>query len=423
MASFPDGGRRRRGASPGPTASPTAIVAGRSPKRFDNRIAENAAANEPRAPIENTIPITAADNSSSRTAKTRKMANATLEKKLEVAVQPACARRFGLPRTKRSPSLSSVQRLGLLPSAASRAGGSSCLRMPRRNKPEPRKLIASTSTAYGAVKISTSPPAIPGPPTWAAERLISSFELPSMIWSRSTNEGRYDWYATSKKTLADAGEKDDEVELPERQCVSDVRDRDRGEERRAAEVADDQDRPPAHAVDPDSRRQREEDERQEAEHSDQGDLECAGVELDDGDEADREVVDRSPELADRLRRPQLQKVTMAPEAAARPDRTEIGSSTGDSGSATPGIVAPSSVVRGSSSIGSGISRRCRWGEKRIQRKANPPPIAPNDDRLTQADPRSERAAGERSDRMVPHTMKRITEFMRPCSRGGQIACR
>ena len=36
-------------------------------------------------------------------------------------------------------------------------------------------------------------PPSPGPEIWAAERLISNFELPSMIWSRSTSEGRYDW--------------------------------------------------------------------------------------------------------------------------------------------------------------------------------------------------------------------------------------
>ncbi len=121
--------------------------------------------------------------------------------------------------------------------------------------------------------------------------------------------------------------------------------------------------------------------------------------IDDRDEAEREVVDRASELADRLRRPELQEVAVAPETAARPDaHGQTGSSRGESGSATPGSAAPSSVVRGSSSIGSGISRRWRCGENRIQRKARPAADRSHDDRLAQADPRSERAAGERSDR-------------------------
>ena len=185
-------------------------------------------------------------------------------------MQPACARRFGLPRTKRSPSFSSVQRLGFaaVGSLAS-AGGSSGLRIPRRNRPEPRKLIASTSTAYGAVKISTSAPAKPGPPTCAAERLISSFELPSMIWSRSTSDGQVRLVGDVEEDRADADEEDDDVQLPERQRVREVRDRDRGEERRAAEVSDDQDRPPRQPVDPHAGGQREEDERQEVERPEQ----------------------------------------------------------------------------------------------------------------------------------------------------------
>ena len=42
---------------------------------------------------------------------------------------------------------------------------------------------------------------MPGPASWAAERLISSFELPSTSCLRVTSEGRYDWYETSKKTV------------------------------------------------------------------------------------------------------------------------------------------------------------------------------------------------------------------------------
>ena len=80
---------------------------------------------------------------------------------------------------------------GLPPSGT--AGFSSCLRIPVRNAPDAKKLIASTSTAYGAVIRPMSPPATPGPEICAIVRLTSSFELPSMICSRSTRDGRYDW--------------------------------------------------------------------------------------------------------------------------------------------------------------------------------------------------------------------------------------
>ena len=127
------------------------------------------------------------------------IANATLEKKFDVAVQPAWARRFGFPSTKRRPSLSSDHMLGLRPSLAD-LGPRLRLADSEQERPEATKLIASRRTAYGAVKISTSMPPRPGPEICAADRLISNFELPSMIWSRSTSDGRYDWYATSKKT-------------------------------------------------------------------------------------------------------------------------------------------------------------------------------------------------------------------------------
>jgi hypothetical protein len=58
---------------------------------------------------------------------------------------------------------------------------------------EPRKLTASKAIATGALSRSTMSPARPGPPSWALERLISSFEFPSTSWCRSTSAGRYDW--------------------------------------------------------------------------------------------------------------------------------------------------------------------------------------------------------------------------------------
>jgi hypothetical protein len=70
-----------------------------------------------------------------------------------------------------------------------------------------------------------------------------------------------------------------------------------------------------------------------------------------------------------------------------------------------------------------MSRRRRCGEKTIQSTASPPPIAPitivsrNPTHVASAPPTSVPSG------IVPQTRKRITEFIRPCRRGGQIACR
>jgi hypothetical protein len=58
---------------------------------------------------------------------------------------------------------------------------------------EATKLIASTSTASGAVNAWISSPARPGPAIDAPELEISSLALPSTNWSGRTRRGRYDW--------------------------------------------------------------------------------------------------------------------------------------------------------------------------------------------------------------------------------------
>jgi len=78
----------------------------------------------------------------------------------------------------------------------------SAFRIEKMKSAEPRKLTASKRMAAGALSQPMSRPATPGPPSCAADRLISSLALPSMICRRSTSEGRYDWYATSKNTVA-----------------------------------------------------------------------------------------------------------------------------------------------------------------------------------------------------------------------------
>ena len=235
---------------------------------------------------------------SSRTAKTRMIANATLEKKFDVAVQPACARRFGLPKTNRRPSFSSVHMLGLraVDSVYLAFGGSSGLRMRRMNRPETTKLSASTSTAYGAVKIWTSTPAIPGPVDLRGR--AADLELRVAVDDLVAIDERREvgLYATSKNTWQMPTRKPTDVELPRASEHPRVGDRDRREERCAREVADDEDRPPTETVDPDARRQGEDDEREEVERAEDSDLERARVEHDDRDEAEREVVDLRAEL-------------------------------------------------------------------------------------------------------------------------------
>ena len=86
-------------------------------------------------------------------------------------------------------------------SCSARSGSVSVFRIEKRKSAETKKLIASSRIATGAPTAEMTTPAEPGPASCEAERLISSFELPSTSWLRSTSEGRYDWYATSKKTV------------------------------------------------------------------------------------------------------------------------------------------------------------------------------------------------------------------------------
>ena len=130
-------------------------------------------------------------------------------------------------------------------------------------------------------------------------------------------------------------------------------------------------------VDPDTRRQREEQEREELDGAQQRDLERARVEDEDRGERDRELRDLRPELADRLP-PTRAGGSRGGARAHRAARART-SGVGSAGSGSPSARdrrAELGRPRGASSIGSGISRRWRCGEKMIQRNASPPPIAP-----------------------------------------------
>ncbi len=83
------------------------------------------------------------------------------------------------------------------------------------------------------------------------------------------------------------------------------------------EFGTDEDRPAPHPVDPYAGGDGEQDERQELEDAEQAELEGAHLEGQHGDERDRKLGDLVAELADRLRRPQLHEVAVAPERSPR----------------------------------------------------------------------------------------------------------
>jgi len=91
-----------------------------------------------------------------------------------------------------------------------------------------------------------------------------------------------------------------------------------GTDASAAEIAEDQDRPPAQPVDPDPRGQREEQEGQELDRGQQRDLERALVQGENRDQRQGEEGHLRAELADRLRHPQRKEVALPPETAGPP---------------------------------------------------------------------------------------------------------
>ena len=183
-----------------------------------------------------------------------------------------------------------------------------------RKSAETTKLTASTSTAAGAPRTPISTPATPGPPVCEAARLSCSFAFPSTSCSFRTSDGQVRLVRDIEEDGADAVDEADCVELPHRQRVQRVGERHGGQRDRAHEVRRDEDRPAGEAVDPDARGEGEEDERQEQERAEGGDLERARLQDGDRDERKREVRDLGAEAADRLGRPQLEEVAVAPEA-------------------------------------------------------------------------------------------------------------
>ena len=104
---------------------------------------------------------------------------------------------------------------------------------------------------------------MPGPRIWAADRRdlelgVALDELVALDQRRQVA-----LVGDVEEHRQAAVDEADDVQLPDREGVEVEGDRDRRDRDRPAEVADDQDRPPAEPVDPDAGRQAEQDERQE----------------------------------------------------------------------------------------------------------------------------------------------------------------
>ena len=104
-----------------------------------------------------------------------------------------------------------------------------------------------------------------------------------------------------------------DVQLPDRERVELVGDRDRDQRDGSTEVADDQDRAAVEPIHPDAGRQAEQDERQELDRADEAELERRDLQEERGDQRDGQRADLRAELADRLAGPELQEVGMAQE--------------------------------------------------------------------------------------------------------------
>jgi len=176
------------------------------------------------------------------------------------------------------------------------------------------KLAASTATAYGAVIAPISSPARPGPCDLRARPAELELRVPLDELLFGDERREIGLVCDVEEDGERAGDKADDVELPDRHVPDDRGERDGAEGECPPDVRGDEDRPPCEPVDPNARRQREEEEGQHLDRPEEGDTERGRIERDDGDEREREVRDLRAELADRLRAPEAHEVAMAEEA-------------------------------------------------------------------------------------------------------------
>ena len=121
----------------------------------------------------------------------------------------------------------------------------------------------------------------------------------------------------------DPDEETDAVELPDRQRVERVGDRNRGEQSRTCEVTGDEDGTAPQPVDPHARGQADEQKGEELDNVKRRDLEHACTHDNDRGERQRKLAELRAELADGLGRPELQEVRVPPETSGRPESHEL----------------------------------------------------------------------------------------------------
>ena len=80
------------------------------------------------------------------------------------------------------------------------SGAGSTVRIAPMNSAEATNETASTATASGALMTWTRSPPVLGPIACVTNSLTSSLLLPSTSSSGDTSDGRYELWATSKKT-------------------------------------------------------------------------------------------------------------------------------------------------------------------------------------------------------------------------------
>jgi len=117
--------------------------------------------------------------------------------------------------------------------------------------------------------------------------------FPSSNSSRRTSDGRYDLYATPKHRQY-AGEEGHGVQLLDTQRVKGVRRRDRGQQRRAAQVGGDHDRPPVQPVYPHPDHRSDDQLRHDARSQEYGHLVRPSVQDKNRGEVERRPPDQRP---------------------------------------------------------------------------------------------------------------------------------
>ena len=163
-----------------------------------------------------------------------------------------------------------------------------------------------------------------GPATYEKARLPWMIEPPSTSRRRGTSATYTGRYETWKRTLSAPHQERDDEHVRERERVECVRDRDRPDQERAAEVGRDHDPPLARAaVGPGARVEREEEVRRELGGDEIPHLGRARVEGQDGDERQGDQADLVAEQRDGLTGPEAPELAVLTQERRHPHRGDF----------------------------------------------------------------------------------------------------